>query len=359
MPFDHALSGRALSDELGRDDLVVIYGDMTAPAATGAGSGQLDGYAVSGDMVAPLPTTSAYVQAIPTEVTFVGELRSSDASGDIAVGYPTGTQYGDFAILVLGWESTAAGTFSAPLGWQLRETETNSTCGQVFTQRVTDTSTFVLEAAGARNGGGYIMHVYRKAELSASEKNNGSTDPVSWTGTTLTTDNWMSLFAVSVGQPNVLSPSDVSAPYSASETIVGDNGIGKATMWSARGQIIGSGAHTPADIEPSWTSIAAHVWASFNVGVKEDPFRHYSLSFDTTAPLPTMQVTVVLTRVGTSAMTAPLPTMAGSGIVYTSGREVCVSDGGANSVAAMPGNQVSVSASANSAVVLNLNNGQC
>lgn len=359
MPFDHALSAEALSHVSGRDDLVVAIGQNVAPPFTGAGSGEMAGYAVSGGLVAPFPSTSAFVQVIPTGIRFIGESRSSDSSGDIAVAYPTGTQRGDFAILVLGWATTAGGTFTTPTGWNLRETETTSTCGQVFTQRVDSTDFFTMTANGARNGGGYIMHVYRKAEASASEKNNGSTDPVSFTGTTLTTDNWMSLFAVSVGQPNILTSDDVSAPYTASETLVGDNGLGKATMWSAYGQIIGTGAHTPADIEPSWSGIQAHVWASFNVGVKEDPFRHYSLSFATTMPFPTMAVTVVLTRVGVGAMTAPMPTGSGTGIVYTSGREVCISDGGANSVAAMRGNQVSVVPSVNSAVVLNLNNGQC
>lgn len=348
-----SLASGALAGVDQPENLILVRADLVGPSVTASGEVVIAGRGVSGNITAPLPSATGYAQVFPSGIRLVSSQVGVDSDGDLLVSYPAGTQFGDVAVLCIGWESDSSGAFTAATGWTSGQAEYATAQGQIFTRKIADPSEVAeFVSGGSRNGGGYLLHIYRRAEWRVGSDSNGGTDAVSFSTINVLDDGYIALFAVSVGQNNTLQPGDVSAPFTALDTIRGGNGTGEATLWSAYGQITTGDdpAYAPANITPTFTFIADHDWVSFGVALTEVPFTHGGSG---ASLFPAAQVSgeIQVSRVGIGAAEFPFPFVNGAITVNTSGREVDFADGGGNSVKDFQSNRVLVDVSVNRVAV--------
>jgi hypothetical protein len=362
--FDHALSSMALGELAGADGYIAAAGASAMPAATSGGIGARTGVGVTGGSTMPAATHGySYGQAIATDTYLAGSVGVADTSGDIDfVVYPSSTRHGDLAILVVGWQDDPQ-SFITPDGWELAEIQVPisppSPNGQAFVRRVDDTEPFPLIARGPRQGGGYMMNVYRNGAYGesnnrASVSNTVVFDPVNVTAS----GDHVAVFGITTGTQTYIDSGDMTAPYTVVNNMEGDNGAGQASIWSADAEISSAGSHTPSSINPSSYSTINIDWVSFAILINQIGATHRGAG-NSDMPMPTHAIAAEVTSKIAGNSDMPFPFTSGVGLVSKSGREVCISDGGGNSVAPFRPNSVRMTPSANQAKILSFNNRLC
>ncbi len=363
MPFDHALSSRALSDVAGAENLAIWIGDSEAPAAASVGVFEITGRSWTGVSAAPAVTTGyTYFLTIATELYHVNSVGVADTEGDLDfIVYPSGTQIGDFAVLVVGWQAIDAGfLYVGPDGWTSAGFASPASPHiRCFHRIVEDLDLFTWEGTGyARDGGGWMMSTYRRGVFNDAAHSVGQTNLVTF-GTVDVAQNkdHVIKFAVTTGSPTTIDNADVTAPYVVVNNLEGDNGTGQASIWSAEAEIaVATPTHTPPSITPSSPTTLDIDWQAFAISVTEVG-NTWLWNADTSAPAATSDADFYVERIWAGGNTAPAVTSVAAFVAHRSGREECLLNTGRNAATVTESrNRVNVTASANRAVVLNPNN---
>ena len=363
MTTDSALGSIALGDHASPSGLHLARVAFVAPVPEFSAELERIGLGATVAFSAPPPDMFALAQSPAATMFPVAVGSARDAGGDLEIQYPPGTAAGDFAVLFIASRGTSGQvSTTAPIAqWFNDQTETTYATGQIFTGLVFDAdeiSTFA--ATGTREAGGYIMHVYRRAILGDSDSKVGNTDFVSFeTVSVASDDDDVAVFYAGVGEQNTLTSGDLSAGYEVGATYEGDQGANSFNFWSANGNVAtASGSYTPPNIDPTWDFAQDHDWVSFDVSLRDYKTQFFGLA-RYNAPLPVFDVATQVTRVGQASFVVELPTFSAAGYVNRSGREVCVRDGGGNSVAPFAPNSVRMVASANGVKISQVNNRLC
>lgn len=353
-----ALANLALGDVTSVEGFIAGIGTAALPAVRATGEGRTNGYA--GSIAANIPAMRAgysYGCVSASDLFLVASVGIADASAGIEfVVYPANAAIGDLAILFVGWETAFEGFFNIPEGWNVaRYAVAGSPYAQSFYRVIEDLEPFPITNNGPREGGGYMMNVYRRGAYQKS---------IERTGTTSTTvalpavnpDNigdHAANFVVTTGTPNSINNSSVTPPQEVVNNLEGDSGSGQASIWSIDTELTSSGVQTQPDITPNYSTGSPSIdYTAISIVVEEVANRIYG-SAAATIPAVTAAASGFITFKGEIAQTLPLPVIAAEGLVLRSGREVCINSGqSANSVAfAASANSLVFEPSANSIVI--------
>lgn len=351
-----AIASRALGDVDPVEGYISGYAVQSLPAVQCAGEGRTNGYA--GAINASIPAMQAgysYGVVTASELFLVGSVGIADASGGIDfIVYPGQAVLGDFAVLFLGWETAVAGFFNAPEGWTQVETYLLGTpCAQIMYKVIDSLEPFPITNNGLREGGGYMMNVYRRGAYQRDSGRNGSTT-TTVVMANISPDNvgdHVANFVVSTGTPNTINSGGVTPPQVAVNNLEGDSGSGQASIWSIDVEVTSSGAQTQPAVTPTYSTGSPSIdYAALYIIVEETGNRVYGTAA-ATFPAFTASGSGFITFKGSIAQVLPVMTCDAEGLILRSGRETCVSTGSANRVAiAGSSNSVVVTPSENSTV---------
>lgn len=324
-----ALASLAIADVESVEGYVAGYAPNVLPAIRGAGEGRTNGYA--GSIAANIPAMQAgysYGVVTPSGLYRVGTLGIADASGGIEfIVYPSQAAIGDFAILFLGWQTAPAGFFNVPEGWTSATAYLSGVpSGQLMYRVIESLEPFPITNNGTREGGGYMMNVYRRGGFqSAGNRNDTTTTTVDLTGVDPNNIGDISCtFVVSTGTPNTINSGSVTPPQVVINNLEGDSGAGQASIWTLDEILTSTGFQSQSAITPVYSTGSPSIeYAAFSAVIEEVNQRLYG-SAACTIPAFTASASGFITFKGTIAQTLPAMVGDAEGLILRSGREVCL-----------------------------------
>lgn len=352
----------ALSDVEGTNDFHGVYGDTVGPAFTGSGSIEIDGVACFGG--GSLPAFKAgysYCEVRFAGISRTGTIGIADTSGAWdTVLYPSAARRGDLAVLCIGWETSVSADPQIESGWTLvgsvpgpGNTPVMAVWAQIITQDPDSRDFPILINGGVREGGGYIMTVYRRAVIDLANVATGS-------GTSVTTiplpnvqidvsGNIAATFIVTTGTPTSIGPTSVTSPQEDINSGGGDSGSGQASILALDEIKAATGSQPQAAITPLTGGGLSVDYVTLTVPLTQIGMWIYADESNGIGPAFRGSGSIQLTRHVNGGGVLPAFTSAGNIVVNISGREVGVESGSANSYTiAGSANSVVIAASANS-----------
>lgn len=340
--LSEAFSSEAFSEVVQTNDFHGLSGTIGGAFAGATGEAGFAGYAASGTVGGAFAGMGySYGQVLYSGLEYVSSVGLADTSGGFdPIVYPSATRRGDLALLFIGWEASVSAGPEIPFGWTLVGSAigpSSKPIGVLFAQIVLGdpTESFTIEVNNDRVGGGWLMAVFRRANVDLANDTSGnatSTTTIPMGNIQIdVSDNIAVNFVATTGTPSSITGGSVSGAQQIINNVEGAGDGGQTSLWALYERVASTGLYAQAAVTPNPVGSLSVNWGRVSVPVYEIGQWHFIEISTFGGAFAGVTGAIQMTRKVSGNAGGAFASASGAIVVNKSGREVGVASGSRNS----------------------------